>query len=282
MEQETPKSKPKSKGKKILSIIVITLLVLIVAVIILFNVFGDQAIRAGIVAGAQTALKVDVRLENISTALLQGKVELTNLEIDNPEGYQHENFMKLGHAYVALDTGSIFSDTVVIDKIQLDNISVTIEQKGTTSNLQAILDNLPKSEPSDEEAKPETEETKAGKDLRINTLDINGVEVKAKLLPIPGRADTVTLKLKPIHMENIGTEEKVDAADLTAKIIKAIAGGIAEQGKDLLPLDMVGDIGSELTKQGGQLLDAGKDLGEEATGMLKGLFKKKEEATEEK
>lgn len=272
----------KGKVKKILSIVAILILVLIIAGVLAFNLFGDSLIRKGVVAGASAALKVDVRLENVSTALLRGKVELTNLEIDNPEGFQHDEFMKLGHAYVAMDMGSLMSDTIIIDKVQLDNITVVIEQKGTTSNLQAILDNLPK---SDAPEQPKTDEkTEPAKHLQITSLDINGVTVKAKLLPIPGRADTVTLKLKPIHLDNIGTKEKVNAADLTAKILKAIAGGIAEQGADLLPTEMIGDITENLTKQGQELLKAGEDLGKEATDLIKGLnpFKKKEETTEEK
>lgn len=282
----------KGKVKKIVSIIGILLLVLIVVGILAFNLYGDSMIKAGIETGAQKALQVDVRLENISTALFRGKVELTNLEIDNPEGYQHESFMQLGHAYVNLDMGSLLSDTVVIDKIQLDNISVTIEQKGTTSNLNQILGNLPKTE--EEEPAAKDEEQKAGKDLQITSLEINGVTVKAKLLPIPGRADTVTLKLNPIHLENIGSKEKVDAADLTAKILKAIAGGIAEQGKDLLPTEMIGDIAGELAKQGEELIkaggelgkgviDAGADIGKTATDTLNNLnpFKQKEETPEE-
>lgn len=272
----------KGKVKKIVTFLGIGLLVVIIAVALLFQLVGDRAIKAGIEVGAKKALQVDVRLENISVSLLRGKVELTNFEIDNPEGYKHPTFMKLGHAYLALDTGSLFSDTIVMKKIQLDNISVVIEQKGMTSNLNEILNNLPKSEETTEpEAKPEGEE-KAGKNFRIDVLEINGVEVKAKLLPIPGRADTVTLKLKPIRLENIGSEEKVDASELTAKIIKAIAGGIADQGKDLLPTDMIGSVADDLAKQGDKLLETGKDLGKEATGILKGLnpFQKKEEATE--
>jgi len=90
---------------------------------------------------------------------------------------------------------------------------------------------------------------------------------------------------------NLGTDEKIDVAGLTAKIITAISKGIAEQGAELLPTDMIGSIGDELSKQGEELLKAGEDvgkeliesgqdIGKEATEAIKdlgGLFKKKEE-----
>jgi hypothetical protein len=206
------------------------------------------------------------------------------MEIDNPEGYKHPTFMKLGRAYVDLNVPSIMSDTIEMDTIQLDDIHLVIEQKGTTNNLKQILNNLPKSEDTVSEAKPETDEEAAGKkNLRIKVLEINNIEVKAKLLPVPGRADTVTLRLKPIRLENLGTKEKINSADLTAKILKAIAKGIAEQGGEVLPTDMINSIGDELSKHGEALLKGTQDLGKSATDAVKGigdLFKKKEESKE--
>jgi hypothetical protein len=183
--------------------------------------------------------------------------------------------------------------------MQLDDIAVVIEQKGTTSNLSDILDNLPQPDPAEEEPKSKQTEANTGKNVHIKLLEINNVEVKAKLLPIPGRADTVTLKIKPIRMENVGSDEKIDIPGLTAKIITAISRGVAEQGADLLPTEMVGSVTKKLGEQGGALIkggaeagesvikggaDIGKEALEETTDAVKGLgglFKKKEEAPTE-
>jgi len=269
------------KATKIVRYVLIGILVLIVVVSLLFSLFGDKLIRTAIETGGKKALQVDVRLANISTSLLRGKVELNDLEIDNPEGYQHESFMKIGHAYMNLNTSSLLSDTVEMETIKLDNIHLTIEQKGTTNNLKKILNNLPEPEPTEPEPeeKPKPTEEKPGKKFRIKVLEINNVEVKAKLLPVPGRADTVTLRIKPIRLENLGSEEDIDMAALTSKIVTAISKGIAEQGTDVLPMDMIDSLGDELKKQGEELLKVGKDIGKEATDAIKdigGLFKKKE------
>lgn len=268
----------KGKMRKIIRISVITLVVLLVAGILTFKMFGDQLLRTAIVAGAGKALQVDVRLDDINLKLLAGKVDLQNMEIDNPEGYKHPTFLKLGHAYMDLDVASLASDTINMDMVQLENINLVIEQKGTTNNLKEILNNLPKSE--SEEPEPGSAEEGASKNVRIKVLEINNVEVKAKLLPIPGKADTVTLRIKPIRLENIGTNEKIDMAGVTAKVLKAIAKGIAEQGAEVLPTDMINSIGDELGKLGEDILKVGEDLGKGATDVIKdlgGLFKKKEE-----
>ena len=268
----------KGKIKKIIRIAIVTLLVILIVGILIFKLYGNQLLRTAIVTGAQKALQVDVRLDSIDLKVVAGKVDLQNMEIDNPEGYNHPTFLKLGHAYMDLDVASLTSDTISMDMVQLENINLVIEQKGTTNNLKEILNNLPKSEAT--ESEPEPAEEGASKNVRIKVLEINNIEVKAKLLPIPGQADTVTLRIKPIRMENLGTDEKIDFAGLTAKILKAIAKGVAEQGAGVLPMDMVGSIGDELGKQVEALLEGAKSVEESASDMIKdlgGLFKKKEE-----
>ncbi|MHC5159628.1 MAG: hypothetical protein ACYSN8_06320, partial [Planctomycetota bacterium] len=217
---------------------------------------------------------------NIDLRVVGGKVDLKNMEIDNPEGYTHPTFLKMGRAYMDLDVLSLMSDTVEMEMVQLEDINLVIEQKGTTNNLKEILNNLPKSDPIEPEEEPEPTEEGTGKNVRIKVLEINTVEVKAKLLPIPGQADTVTLRIKPIRLENLGTDEKIDMAGVTAKVLKAISKGIAEQGADVLPTDMIGSIGEELGKQGKALLKGTQDVGKSAADTIKdlgGLFKKKEE-----
>lgn len=271
--------------KKVLSILVVAVVAIIVLAIVLFTIFGNQTIKIGIEKGAAAALKVGVSLDSAKLSILGGSAELNGLKIDNPSGYQHPEFLKMGKAALKMKTMSVFSDTVEIEKIQLDQVSVTIEQKGvTTNNLQEILNNLPKTK----DTSPQQEPKSAGKQLHIKELVINEVEVNAKLLPIPGKADTVTLRLKPIVMNDLGTDKPINTAELTAKILQAIAGGVAEQGKDLLPLDMVNSIGQGLAEQGMKVLDtagqAGKGLlegvgniGKGVGDALKGLGQKKEE-----
>jgi hypothetical protein len=271
----------KKPFKKILSILGIVIVALIVLVVILFTTFGNKAIKVGIETGGTMAMKTPVSVQSVNLSLLGGTFEMAGLNVKNPSGYQHPDFMNLGKAFVELNIKSLMSDTIEIKKVQLDNIQLTLEQKTLTqSNLQEILNNLPKSEGTTET--PDTQTKTSGKKVIIKELVINGVEVKAKLLPIPGKADTVTIKLDPIVMNDLG-DKPIDAAELTGKILKAIANGIAKQGKDLLPLDMVNSIGSTLSETGKQVLETGQKALEGATeqgkGILegvKGIFQKKE------
>lgn len=256
----------KGKAKKVITFIAIGLLAIIIIAMVLFTLFGDKLIRTAIETGGKKALQVDVRLEDISLSLLRGEVELTNLDIDNPQGYEHSSFMKIGYGHLNLNTGSLMSDTIKMEKIQFDDVKLVIEQKDGTNNLKEILDNLPKSESTKSKPKKESQKEGQGKNFSIKVLEINNIEVKAKLFSTPGRADEITLKLKPIRLENLGTDEVFDTAALAAEILKAISIEITKQGADVLPREMLDSIKDEL----------GKSATDAALKGLGDLFKKKE------
>lgn len=92
--------------------------------------------------------------------------------------------------------------------------------------------------------------------MHIDELVISNTTVKVKVLPVPGKLDTIPLKLATIRMTNLGSDNKLDAAVLTGKILSAIARGIAEQGAGILPDDLVNGLSTAL----GKTLDLGKDV----------------------
>jgi hypothetical protein len=137
-----------------------------------------------------------------------------------------------------------------------------------------------------------------GKKLHIDNLEITNAQVNVKLLPVPGKVDTLKLKLAPIKMTDLGGENDIDTVALVRKVLLALAGGIAQQGADILPKEMLGSLTSQLGKlgalptafveKGGKVLEAGKDVGGGAikgagsatkgvTDGIKGLFKPKED-----
>jgi hypothetical protein len=184
---------------------------------------------------------------------------------------------------VKLDIGSLMGDPIKIQLIKLDGTKVTMEQKGLTNNLKDILDRLPKEKAP--EAKPAAEEK--GKDLHVDRLEITNTNVTVKLLPVPGKVDNVSLNIDPIIMENLGTDKKLRMGTLVAKVLGAIATGVAKQGADVLPnemvkginsaLDMTALIGEGATKEGLKMLETTTGTGKGVVDGLKGLLGGKKE-----
>ena len=267
------------KIKKILQIIVITILALVIAAVAAVSLLGNWILKPVIETAATKALNVKVSLGSIDLSILRGQIRLENLSINNPPGYQHEKLLELKKGKVRVDIKSLLSKTVRIKEIIFDGVNLTLEQRGISSNnLQDVISPLSAGEKKTSEP--------SGRNLLINNLEISNVPVTAKLLPVPGKSDTVTLKLAPIKMTDLGSDSKMDIAALSGKILLAITEGIAKQGADLLPKDLTDTMKSTLdgakklgktaTEEGKKIIDKGKDLGKGVSEGLKGLFKPKE------
>jgi hypothetical protein len=274
--------------KKLLKLIVLDLLILLLVLVVGFYFFGQSLIARAVEKAASSALGVPVTVKSISLSLLKGQVGINGLVVKNPPGYANDTLLELGEGVVSLDIKSLMSDTIKIQLIKLDNTKMTMEQKGLTSNLKEILDKLPKEEKP--QVKPETKpEAKPaakgnGKNLLVQKLEITGTNVQVKLLPLPGKSDTVSMKLDPIVMENLGTDSKLSMSKLVAKVMGALAVGVTKQGVGLLPKDMVsgldsalgsmGDLGKSGIKEGQKALEtttqAGKGVVEGVGGLLGG------------
>lgn len=261
--------------KVVLNYVVLPLVILLIILVAAFFLVGTSLIKSGVEKGASATLGVPVTIKDIDLSILQGHVSIKGLVVKNPPAYANETLLEVGEATVNLDIGSLMSDTVKIQLIKLDGAKLTIEQKGSSNNLKEVLDKLPK-----EEKQAEPKPAEKGKGLHINRLEITNTNVKAKLLPIPGKSDTVSLKLDPIIMENIGTDQKLGTGALIAKVLKAIAMGVSKQGAGVLPDGMVKDIGSSVekatemgkaaTEEGKKALESGKEAVEGLKGLLGG------------
>ena len=277
---------------KLLRNIGLALVALVAVVLILIHFFADSAVKIGIEKAGSSVLRVGVRVDGVNLGILGGSLGLKGLVIDNPPGYQNPKLLVMNNAHVAVDIRSLMTNMVNIKQIKLDGIELVVEQKGISgTNLQEILKSLPSGE-------KKTSAEPSGKKLHIDELEVSNVMVKVKLIPIPGKADTVPLKLKPIRMTNLGGDNKLDTAGLVSKVLVALAGGIAEQGAGVLPDDIIKPLSGELQKLTGTLLDesgkllkggadagkgiidGGKDLGKGITEGFGGLLKPKKKEGE--
>lgn len=277
------------KAKKLIETVVLAILIVIVLAIIIFSLFGENMIKTGIENAGSKTLSVPVNLGNLDLSLLRGSVGVENLVVANPQGYELKNLLELQSGNVTTNLKSLMSDTVQIESINLDGINMSIEQKGTTNNLQEILNSIPK---SDEPAAEPSE--KPAKKLHIKQLRISNVRVNVKLLPLPGKDNTVTLELQPIEMSDLGSDDKYTTAKLAKEVVVAIAKGIAREGANILPADMINSMessigqftemgkaameeGQKAVDEGQKALEEGQKAGKDLLEGAKDLFKTKEE-----
>lgn len=264
---------------KTLGLLALSVVILLVIVMVVFYLFGERVIEVGVETAATKALGVGVYVGGVKLSVLKGAVEVKDIIVSNPAGYTYKNLLELDRTNVKVNIGSLLEDTVHIKELKLDGINLVIEQKVLSNNLQDVINSI-----SDKE-QPEAEPS--GKKLHIDNLELTGIKVKAKLLPVPGRIDTVTLDLAPIRMSNLGADNKLGIAILSEKIMLAITEGVARQGVGILPdeivstmkltLDKTVDVGKAAAEEGKKLIDTGKDVGADIIEGFKGLLKPNKE-----
>jgi hypothetical protein len=267
------KTKKSNASKVLFALIVIVFLVAVVAIVSI-----DGILKSAIQTAIKKQLNVDASVSKVNLNILSGSVRISDLKISNPPGYQFERILETKSIMVQTSIGSLLSNPIEIKQITIDGIAVVLEQKGLTNNLSDILKSIPE-KPKTETAEP----AKNAKSVHISSVDMKNLNVTAKLLPIPGKSDALTLKIASIHLSNLGGK-KSSLADNISKIFTEIANAIATQGKNILPGDMLGPIQQNVTKSLESVGETGKLLGEEAkkgiedtTKTLKGLFEKKKD-----
>ena len=281
--------------KKLLLIIVA--LVILIPVGVIFSL--DSIIKAGVEKGGSFALDTETTLESASISLTQGNLALENLAIAAPKGFNASPAFKLRKAEVQLDVGSLNSDTIKIDHIDVISPQITIEMESGGTNIGAFLDRLESLRGKDDPSQPAPEPTQpeapadagAGKGLEVGTINIRTATVHLELSEFTGRQ---TLQLGSITLNDVG---QTDLAGVFEKTLGAILvavslvdGSLPKELQDLLKAEtataFLNDVTAQvneglnqvtegLSEAGKQLEDtvegAGKQIGDTADDIKKGL-----------
>jgi hypothetical protein len=98
----------------------------------------DGVVAATVERYGSVVTGTDVDVAGVDLALTDGRADLAGITIGNPEGYETDYAVRIGHASVALDVGSLAGEVPVIDELTLDGALINAEQRDTASNLTDI------------------------------------------------------------------------------------------------------------------------------------------------
>ncbi|MBQ7252477.1 MAG: hypothetical protein IJS32_07740, partial [Kiritimatiellae bacterium] len=203
-----------------------TLFVLVVLAAVLLFAFGPIA-KFAVNHLAGPFLGVSAHVDDVSFSPVKGKLAMENFVLGNPKGFDSGYMMKLDHLLFDLETGSLFSDPLHIEEIEVTGFAVTLDGI-VNNNISAFIDGLSggkdgKEKEEKKEEKPEGKdaEKKPARKVYIGSVDIsdthfNFAPFAGKVLPIP---------LPPIHLDEIG---KPDDGASIMDAVKQIMGGILD------------------------------------------------------
>ena len=211
-----------------------------------------RIIKAGVEAAGPKVLGAPVELGLVTVSPWSGRATLRGLVIGNPEGFKTPHAVRVGLVDAKVRLSSLFSDTVVVESVEVRDPELVWEVGNGGSNLTRLQRNAEESAaklggggPKAAPAAP----AKKGKSLLIERFDVTGGKVGLSATAFGGQG--LTAPLPEVHLKDLGGKGK-SPAEAAAQAFRAVTG--AAQGA-------VANIGSKAVDA------AASALG----GLLKGL-----------
>ena len=243
--------------------VVVRLLVLIgvvgIVAVVLVGLSLNALVKSGIETMGPQVLGVPVTLEDVDIALLSGKnmrAGLTQLVINNPEGYETASAVSLPDIRVHVDRNSLLTDTVIVEEMLIVAPAMTFEWSLRGSNLGTIQENLKRNTRSGGNGREKGEKHEEPE----KTIHIKKVIVKDAIINVSftgGQSEVVQLPLPDLELRDIGnpsggTTFSQASAVIFDEIYGAIIKAVMKSGI-LLPQG-VEQLGKSLGKMGKELL----------------------------
>lgn len=281
--------------RKLLKLVVVLAALLVVAAVLLV-VFVDRAAKKAIEESGTYALGTETTLESADIGLTSGRVQLDDLAVANPKGFEREHFLRIGQVQVAMPFQRVLDARIELDRLEISGLEVALERREGKTNYDTILDNL--SRLSKKDGKPK-EPTEGGKQIVLREIVLRDLTAHVDLLPVGGELTRTTIRVPEVRLENVGNDMTI--AEAIGVVVRACIQAVIEGGATQIPGELLKDLTKKLpavgdvvvkvsegvqatvetvAREAGKVLEgaaneAGKLLEDAAKGV-EGVFKKKD------
>ena len=255
--------KRRSWGRIIFRSFLVLFLLIVLAIGILF-LSADGLVRAGVVRGGRFATDQETALQLAKLSFMGGSLNLSQLDIHNLSDYKEKNILSMQGCDVVVNSGSLFTNTIVISSVDIRGLEVTLEQNGMKNNLADLIEIIKKKTPaaaSSSSAQPSSAQSDTpGRQLKIEKLRMTGTKVHIRTSIKELNMD---LDLGPIELDQPTNPDgrPMKIADLMSKILIHVAQQILDNPK--LP----GDIKNQMKNVTALVDNMRKDLDKDLKGL---------------
>jgi len=234
----------------------IGLVMLLAGVFLIITFYGELILKGSVEEYGPEYTGTSVTLHDVSFSPFSGTAGLSGLEIGSPKGFEAEKTFSLANISIAMQTSTLFSDTVHIREIRITDPEIIVEFQGSGLNINALMDNL------DDYMGGESE---SSTNVIIDDLYITGAKVTVMGLPVGEEKEE--LILPDIHLQDIGNgggeEEGISFSAATKETMAAVTAAVMTVMADARVKGFL-EKGTEIIK-----------------GKLKGLFGGNDDEEEE-
>jgi len=221
---------------------VMMLILLLIIVLVAAVFFIDRLAKAGIEEGTGYALGVNVDAEGVRLDLLDGQLTMDRLDLANPEGFASPHLMQIGKFDLTVRLATMLSDTIVVDRFEVDGLDLNVEQGLPQNNVVEVIDHVRKLIASG--AKPKRE----GKKVKVNRITIRNIVAN---FHYPGSSllgGSPTVRLPVIELTDVTSDDPAGVAihELAARVFPAVVKAVIERGGASVGGFDLKDLGSTL------------------------------------
>ena len=288
VKEHDPAEKVLLKRKKILKTAGYILGGLILLLILAF-LFRDVLIENSIRHIGSIVTGTEVKIDSFRTSL-SGTVELKNIKVANPAGYQKPYAVEVDRVYVKLLPATLTSQEPVVELVEVAGVRIDMELKGAgRSNLTDIQGNVEKF--AGGSASSQKKDAGKAADPNAPSPLIKKIELTSMKISFSSSTlnSSLPVPLAPIYLSNIGGKGKPlgqTLLEITSAVMGAVnaVGGTVMSGVDAIgtagkkSVDAIGTAGKKsvdaIGTAGKSSVDAISNAGKSIGSGVSGLFKK--------
>ncbi|GAB4318742.1 MAG: hypothetical protein Kow0059_12460 [Candidatus Sumerlaeia bacterium] len=260
----------KKKWLKIAGIAAGVLLAVVVIAAVVVYVQRNAIAKRAIEEVGTFVLRAPVRVAAVRIQPWQGEVELTDLQIGNPEGYKTREAFSVERVHVKADLSSLRSDVLHIFLIEVEAPRVTVEQGFSGNNLLDLAENAQRFQGP---GTPEEDTTqRAQRKMVIDKIQVTGAKVGLSAPVLQGRQ--LNIPLPAVEMTDFGKSSgPITLAQAVERFIRELYESILTAARGIVPENLLGTLGRGL--------DALKTGAGEAAGAVSTATDETEKAIKE-
>ncbi len=223
--------------KRLFKIAVYTFVAIIVIVFGL-SLTLDSIVKSNIESTGSELLHTNMTVDRVSLSLFQRHGSLNGIQIENPEGFESGDALRIHSINIRMNPFSLLAGTVVIEELEIQNLEIFFQLWATGSNLGRLRSNL-------QEQVPEPDDT----DTRNIIIDRFLMQETSLTVHVDVEdVDPFTATLSQVERTGIGRDEETDLNGVMKIVLDEILREAAREGRNIM-----------LREGGRRLLDQAED-----------------------
>ena len=235
----------------------------------------DRIVAAAIEKYGSEATGTKVGVSSVRIELKAGTGSIRNLTVGNPPGFSTPAAFRLEDISVALDTGTVTGNPVVIDRVTIlaPRIAYEIDKDGR-SNIDLLRKRLSGTSPGEPSG---SASGGPGKKVVVRRLVIERGEIEIRVAALPGKP--LSAALPRLELQNLGGAGGSSPGDIARQVLGPLANRVAAAASAEGIGQYLGrgadEVRKSLEEAAGRQMDApGKDAVKNAGDAVKKLFGK--------